>query len=92
MWTVLESTDVRREVPKLPVQIREKYEAWKRVVREDGPRALRRVRGYRDEALAGNWRGYRSSRLSLDYRVIYFVERQQVRVDVERVSKHDYGR
>jgi addiction module RelE/StbE family toxin len=57
-----------------------------------GPQGLRLINGLNDEALSGEWRGYRSSRLTLQYRVIYKVERDRVLVRVENVSPHDYRR
>lgn len=91
MWTILEHRRIAQELARAPRQIREKYEFWKNVVRHSGPEGLLVIKGFRDEALAGKWRGFRSSRLSLAYRVIYQVEREHVTVNVERVSKHDYS-
>jgi addiction module RelE/StbE family toxin len=48
--------------------------------------------GFKDEALSGNWKGFRSSRLNIQYRVIYKVHKDQVLVEVERVTPHDYRR
>ena len=92
MWVLLESARVQREVPRLSLEIREKYETWKDVVRFSGPDALRAIPGYHDEALRGEWAGHRSSRLNRQYRVIYRVARTEVIVEVERVSAHDYRR
>ena len=36
--------------------------------------------------------GHRSSRLNLQYRVIYKIEREEIYVQVEKVTPHDYGR
>lgn len=80
----------RQGTRRIARQIRKKYEVWKNVVRHSGPEGLQKISGFNDEALSGQWKGYRSSRLSLDYRVIYRMERQGLKVMVERVSKHDY--
>jgi addiction module RelE/StbE family toxin len=45
-----------------------------------------------DEALAGQWKGFRSSHLSGQWRVIYRVESREVAVYVVRVSAHDHRR
>jgi addiction module RelE/StbE family toxin len=90
VWTILEHRHVEKSVRSAPAQVRKKYEFWKNVVRHGGPEGLAAIRGFNDEALAGEWRGYRSSRLSQAYRVIYSVQRDQLLVRVERVSKHDY--
>ena len=92
MWSVFESRDVRKTLPRLPRNIRERYEAWKLVVRMQGPAGLRAIKGFHDEALQGTWQGYRSSRLNAQYRVIYIVHGAQVAVHVERVTAHDYRR
>jgi len=36
-----------------------------------GPPGLRLIKGFNDEALSGKWDGHRSSRLGLQWRVIY---------------------
>jgi len=70
----------------------EKYEFWKSLIRTEGPTSLRRIKGFHDETLKGSWKGYRSSRLTKQWRVIYKVEGQTCRVYVERVTPHDYRR
>jgi len=56
------------------------------------PAGLRMIRGFNDEALSGDWKGHRSSRLNEQYRVIYRIERNEVRVEVVSVTAHDYRR
>ena len=43
-----------------------------------GPKGLRNIRGFNDEALKGDWLGHRSSRLNPQHRVIYNIERDKV--------------
>ena len=69
-----------------------RYEKWKDIVRVSGPQGLRAIKGFHDEALRGEWKGHRSSRLSQQYRVIYQVEAQEVLVYVMDVTAHDYRR
>lgn len=57
-----------------------------------GPQGLRLVKGFHDEALRGEWRGCRSSRLGRTYRVIYEVVSESVLVKVIDVTAHDYRR
>lgn len=90
MWTFKEHKDLARELLRAPLQIRKKFETWKDIVAHGGPLALTRIRGFNDEALSGEWKGFRSSRLSQAYRVIYRVKGEELLVIVERVSKHDY--
>ena len=90
VWTIREHRQIEKTLTRAPAQVRKKYEFWKNVVRHSGPEGLATIRGFNDEALAGRWQGYRSSRLNQAYRVIYKVERDHLLVNVERVSKHDY--
>jgi addiction module RelE/StbE family toxin len=69
-----------------------RYEKWKDVVIYSGVRGLRQIKGFRDEALRGEWNSYRSSRLNLQYRVIYEVNEDVVSVYVINVTAHDYRR
>ena len=57
-----------------------------------GPQGLRAIKGFRDEALSGDWKGYRSSRLNEQWRVIYQVVADALLVQVVRVTPHDYRR
>lgn len=57
-----------------------------------GPPGLRAIKGFRDEALAGEWKGFRSSRLNEQWRVIYKVTPDVLLVQVVRVTPHDYRR
>ena len=56
-----------------------------------GPIAVRKIPGYRDHALKGEWKGARSSYLSHQWRVIYFLDKEQIVVHVLEVNPHDYG-
>jgi len=67
-----------------------RYEKWKDIATLSGPAGLRAIKGFRDEALSGKWEGHRSSRLSLQWRVIYRVDADVLLVQVVRVTPHDY--
>lgn len=90
MWEVWEHRRLSRRLERLPVEVRKRYQKWKDIVRFSGPPGLRLIRGLRDEGLRGQWRGHRSSRLNEQYRVIYRVVTQQLRVEVIDVTPHDY--
>jgi proteic killer suppression protein len=90
MWRVLEHRRVVRRIPKTPLDVLKRYEKWKDIVSVSGPQGLLRIKGFRDEALRGEWTGHRSSRLSGQYRVIYLVEEQNVVVKVIDLTAHDY--
>ena len=92
MWEIYEHRRLARTLGRLPREALERYEKWKDIVRISGPHGLRRIRGFNDEALSGNWRGYRSSRLNLQYRVIYKIDCERVFVEVEKVTPYDYRR
>jgi addiction module RelE/StbE family toxin len=90
MWEILEHRRTWKQLDRLPLDILKRYEKWKDIVRLSGPLGLRQIKGFNDEALRGEWRGHRSSRLSLQYRVIYRIEREKVLVEVVSVTAHDY--
>jgi proteic killer suppression protein len=92
MWEVYEHTSLVRKFSKLPVEVLKRYEKWKDIVGLSGPEGLRLIKGFHDEALEGEWRGYRSSRLGLQYRVIYKIERKVLYVKVIDITPHDYRR
>ena len=90
MWKILEKKSVKKVLRKTPKPILVRYEAWKRIVELGGPDGLRHIRGFRDEALTGKWKGFRSSRLNLQWRVIYKVEKNELQVYVFEVNPHEY--
>jgi addiction module RelE/StbE family toxin len=92
MWEVFEHRRLDKQLRKIPVDILKKYEKWKDIVEISGPSGLRLIRGFRDEALGGDWKGHRSSRLSQQYRVIYRVDGDRLLVEVVEVNPHDYRR
>ena len=92
MWQVLEHRRVDRQLAKAPREVLKRYEKWKDVASLSGPLGLRLIRGFHDEALAGEWRGFRSSRLGLQWRIIYRVVATGVAFYVESITPHDYGR
>ena len=90
MWTVFEHRRVEKQLKKLPTDVLKRYEKWKDIVELSGPTGLRLIRGFRDEGLGGEWKGFRSSRLNQQYRVIYRTESDRLLVQVVEVNPHDY--
>ena len=90
MWRIKEHHDIEKVCRKLPPTIVKKYELWKNLIFRHGPDKLREFPGFHDEKLKGTRVGQRSSRLSLQYRVIYKVERRFVTVLVLEITPHDY--
>lgn len=92
MWEILEHRRLDKALASAPVEVQQCYEKWKDIVKISGPQGLRLIKGFKDEALSGTWKGFRSSRLNIQYRVIYKVKRDQVIVEVERITPLDYRR
>jgi addiction module RelE/StbE family toxin len=90
MWTLEENLRLERKWRKFPKQVLHKYELWKSIVRYNGPQKLREFPGFHDEALKGEWQGYRSSRLNIQYRVVYSVNSQEEQIRVEDMIPHTY--
>ncbi len=93
MWLIQEHRNVEKDLSgSVPLEILKRYEKWKDIAALSGPQGLRAIKGFRDEALAGQWKGYRSSRLNEQWRVIYKIVADALLVRVVRVTPHDYRR
>ena len=92
MWRIEEHRRVDRQLASAPKEILKRYEKWKDIASISGPPGLRLIRGLHDEALFGEWQGYRSSRLSLQWRVIYRVIPEELLFQVASLTAHDYRR
>ncbi len=90
MWRIQEHRDIEKSCKKLPQAVVSKYELWKEIVFRHGPEKLKEFPGFHDEKLKGERAGERSSRLSLQYRVIYSVEQDVVTVYVLEITPHKY--
>jgi addiction module RelE/StbE family toxin len=92
MWEIYEHNSLPQKLSKIPKEILMRYEKWKDIVEISGPVGLRMIRGFHDETLRGKWQGYRSSRLGLQYRLIYKIENKKLYVQVIDITAHDYRR
>ena len=92
MWEIYEHRKAVKELESIPTDVLKRYEIWKDIVSISGPDGLRQIKGFRDEALRGEWKGYRSSRLNIQYRVIYKIQKELILVQVVNVIPHDYRR
>ncbi len=90
MWKIYEHKKAVKQIKLLPIEIAKRYEKWKDIVTMSGPEGLRAIKGFNDEPLSGEWKGYCLSRLNIQYRVIYKIENEQLFVLVEKVTAHDY--
>lgn len=90
MWAIYETKEVTKSLKKLPKAIQFKYKAWVEVVRNGGSKNLRNFPGFKDEALKGKLRQCRSSRLNIQYRVIYSERKEVKEIIVLKVTPHEY--
>ncbi len=90
MWEILEKKTVKKTLRKAPRTVLIRYEAWKRIVELEGPQGLRLIKGFHDESQQGNWKGFRSSRPGLQWRVIYKVAKGELQIFVFEVNPHEY--
>ena len=90
MWHIREHHKLDKGIAKLPLQVVKKYELWKNIVFRHGPDKLREFPGFHDEKLKGALEGQRSSRLNIQYRVIYSIEKEVVSVYVIDITPHKY--
>lgn len=90
MWEIYEHRKAVKQLASLPIDVLKRYEKWKDIILISGPDGVKQIRGFRDEPLRGEWKGHRSSRLNIQYRVIYKIEKDLVLVQVVNVTPHDY--
>ncbi len=92
MWRIEEHRRIDKQAASAPREILKRYEKWKDIAALSGPTGLRLVKGFHDEALAGEWKGYRSSRLGDQWRVIYRFVAEDLLFQVASITAHDYRR
>ena len=92
MWRIEEHRRIDRQVANAPIEILKRYEKWKDIASISGAPGLRLIKGFHDEALVGEWAGYRSSRLGEQWRVIYRVVADDMNFQVASITAHDYRR
>ena len=93
MWGIEEHRRVDKQLSgKVPQEVLKRYEKWKDIAMLSGPPGLRAIKGFHDEALSGEWKGHGSSRLGLQWRVIYRVSANVLLIQVIQVTPHDYRR
>jgi mRNA-degrading endonuclease YafQ of YafQ-DinJ toxin-antitoxin module len=92
MWRIEEHRRIDRQAAAAPLEVLKRYEKWKDIAAISGPPGLRLIKGFHDEALAAEWKGYRSSRLGDQWRVIYRVVAVELLFQVASITAHDYRR
>jgi DNA-binding XRE family transcriptional regulator/mRNA-degrading endonuclease YafQ of YafQ-DinJ toxin-antitoxin module len=88
----LEHRRLDRQLAKAPREVLKRYEKWKDIARLSGPLGIRLIKGFHDEALTGQWQGFRSSRLGDQWRVLYRIAPDRSTYYVESMTAHDYRR
>lgn len=92
MWRIEEHRRVDKQLDSVPREILQRYEKWKDIAMLSGPPGLRLIKGFHDEALVGEWKGHRSSRLGIQFRLIYRVVPSEQLFQVVSITAHDYRR
>ncbi len=92
MWRIEEHRRVNKQAANASIEILKRYEKWKDIALMSGPLGLRFIKGLHDEALAGEWKGFRSSRLGEQWRVICRVVADELLFQVASITAHDYRR
>lgn len=92
MWRIEEHRRVDKQLSAVPREVLKRYEKWKDIASLSGPPGLRLIKGFHDEALSGEWKGHRSSRLGVQYRIIYRMVPEQQLFQVISITAHDYRR
>jgi len=90
MWIIYEKKSLAKTIRKVPNEVVKHYEIWKRIVELEGPQGLRVIKGFHGEALKGEWKGYRSSRLNLKWRIVYKSYSECFEVYVIDINPHQY--
>jgi mRNA-degrading endonuclease YafQ of YafQ-DinJ toxin-antitoxin module len=92
MWQIEEHRRIVKQVISVPIEVLKRYEKWKDIASISGPQGLRLIKGFHDESLSGKWKGYRSSRLGDQWRVIYRSVSEEMLFQVASITAHDYRR
>jgi proteic killer suppression protein len=95
--TVIITNRAQKQIRKVPLHVAQKFAGWVISVEEKGIEEVRKIPGYHDEPLTGTRKGQRSIRLTISYRAIYRIEKDDQTkseviefVSVEEVTKHKY--
>jgi mRNA-degrading endonuclease YafQ of YafQ-DinJ toxin-antitoxin module len=92
MWHIEEHRRVDKQLSPATREILKRYEKWKDIAMLSGPPGLRLIKGFHDEALSGEWKGHRSSRLGVQFRIIYRAVPDEQLFQVASMTAHDYRR
>lgn len=79
-----------KQVEKLPDHILSSLYQWVASLENIGLQETRKRKSYHDEPLKGNRLGQRSVRLNRSYRAIYTEFKDELKILVIEVNKHEY--
>ena len=83
---------MEKQLKKTPKEIIKRLQRWAIYVETTGLIETRKIPGFHDEPLKGQWKGYRSVRLGHKWRVIYKYNKNDGRniVKLREVTAHEY--
>ena len=92
MDRVVLTDSAKKDLRKLPENVRWKFDFWVKQVTVSGIAEVRKIPGFHDESLRGDRQGLRSIRLSRSYRAFYRIFKDGIiqLISVEEINKHDY--
>jgi addiction module RelE/StbE family toxin len=90
MWRIDEHRRVDKQLSALRQEVLKPYEKWKDIAMLSAPPGLRLIKGFQDEALSGERKGHRSSRLGVQYRIIYRTMHEEQLFQVVSITAHNH--
>ena len=90
MTQVNVSKKAYKQLDKVPLYIKLKFDAWKESVETFGILQVRKSPAYHDEPLQGKRKGERSVRLNKQWRIVYVEVDDMIEITVLEVMPHDY--
>ena len=79
-----------KQLDKVPLYIKLKFDGWKESVETFGILQVRKSPAYHDEPLQGKRKGERSVRLNKQWRIVYVEVDDMIEITVLEVMPHDY--
>lgn len=81
-----------KQLKKSPMQVQFKFNAWVKMVSENGLENVRHISGFHDEGLKGKLKGIRSIRLNDQWRAFYIIGNDDEInfIEVSEVTPHAY--
>ena len=89
---VVDFTEVKKQLKKVPKDIIKRLQRWALLIETIGLLETRKIFGFHDELLKGEWKGYRSARLGRKWRAIYKHKKNGsvYIIKLKEVTAHEY--